>query len=181
MQINNNNTYDIVYSIYIPRLPAYVNEAMIAEVFMTHLIGYVKRVDFVPVENDETLYKAFVHLYYVWDNFLEKGEEKEEEPFKLYFEDGTYWMLLKNKNPVKETRQNMCQVVENHKILEEKVAAMQDMIEKQQAQIDQLMRIIEQQQESPKNENKENKELSKMLKNILHVPCRVLPMDNLIA
>lgn len=125
-------------SVYIPRISINTTEEYVKKVFENHLLALVNRVDFVPlVEEDKTLNKppglqanfqsAFVHFdgYYFSENSKDMYNTVFEEGQFYKFQPGSdskeYWILLKNNNPIPATRLNIHQVVENHRILEEKV------------------------------------------------------------
>ena len=93
-------------------------------------LGNVKRADFIPIEGDDRFQKAFVHLDHIIvsetnteiiNRVFERGENTRIYPET--FNTRVYWILLRNKNPVTETRLNIHQVVENANILQSVVEA----------------------------------------------------------
>ena len=115
-------------SIYIPRMSTTHGEDSVRAAF--RFLGNVKRVDFVPVEGDDSFQKAFVHLDHIIqsdtnneiiDRIFEKNLSARIYP--EMFNQRTYWVLLRNKNPVSETRLNIHQVSENARILQSVVEA----------------------------------------------------------
>jgi len=132
------------YSIYIPRMLTTFCECVVSEYF-EKLMGKVSRVDFTPINkkpgfeeniDGENYKSAFVHFSYLHEddyktetilNELENGRS-----FRLDLDgehDGTYWLLLKNKNPIPDTLMNNAQIVENCRLLEQKVAGLNDQLE----------------------------------------------------
>jgi hypothetical protein len=75
---------------------------------------------------------------------LYKTTYVEEKAFKFYFnrQTSSYWLLLKNKFPVPETELNLSQVVENARILEERVAKQEEMIEYQATKIEKIENVV---------------------------------------
>ena len=96
-----------IMSIYIPRIPTSYDENYINYVMQFFMIGLVKRVDFCVIEGVEDYCSAFVHFLYYMDNTyvhemlmtLEQGHSR-----KLQVSHSEYWILLKNNNPVPDTR-----------------------------------------------------------------------------
>ena len=133
-QNNNNNNNMTITSIYIPRMSTTHGEDSVRAAF--RFLGNVKRVDFVPFEGDDDRFqKAFVHLDHIIqsdtnreiiDRIFEKNASARIYP--EMFNTRTYWVLLRNKNPVSETRLNIHQVSENARIL-------QSVVETQAAEI----------------------------------------------
>ena len=148
------------FCIYIPRLPIAVTSYYICETFDNNEIGCVTRVDFnsigkkpgfveEPIEANELnrdFKNAFIHIETFYNsqlaedikNTLEKGE-----CFKLQTGAKCFWMLLKATNPIKETKMNIHQIVDNCRYLEGIVEAQQKQIEAQQKQIEQLINVTE--------------------------------------
>ena len=103
----------IVYSIYIPRILTSFTEEMIAYNFEVFQFGKVKRVDFAAI-------------------IEANGEEKKDiqnGSFKLSINQKNFWWLMKNKNPVSETKMNIHQIVENARLLSERVEKQEKIIE----------------------------------------------------
>lgn len=116
------------YSFYIPRMATTHGEDSVRAAF--RFLGNVKRADFVPIEGDDRFQKAFVHLDHIIESetnteiinrVFERGENTRIYPET--FNPRVYWILLRNKNPVTETRLNIHQVVENANILQSVVEA----------------------------------------------------------
>lgn len=125
-------------SFYIPRIYTCYTQEDIVTIFNRDNIGTVTRVDFVKINGmDSThFHSAFVHCHAVDPLILRYIEEKSS--YRLAVNKNEYWILLKNKNPVSETRLNIHQVVENASLLERKVEEQQKIIEKQAAQIERI-------------------------------------------
>lgn len=130
----------IIYSMYIPRVASYYTEECIMNTFENMGIGQVRRVDFRDLETETNYVSVFVHFTAIYDtdiatnivNVLGYSDTgKDNSCFKLYLNPHTsnqHWILLKNKTPVPETNLNIHQVVENARILEERVAEQEEII-----------------------------------------------------
>lgn len=149
-----------VISFYIPRVLFSYSENDIKYAFKLLNIGEVKRIDFSSiavykdkinnnniVKNDDiaNYQSAFVHLLYMFDtdiandilNYTNNGKT-----YKLWVEDNVFWWILKNKNPISDTNLNIHQVVENARLLEEKVTKQEQQITQMQDTIYQLLGVI---------------------------------------
>jgi hypothetical protein len=75
---------------------------------------------------------------------LYKTAYVEENAFKFYFnrQTSSYWLLLKNKFPVPETDLNLSQVVENARLLEERVAKLEEIIEYQATKLENIETVV---------------------------------------
>jgi hypothetical protein len=101
------------------------NTELVAGVFERFYIGRIYRVDFVEIPGDANFQSAFVHMEIVYDvpttdTIIDKVFV-QNKPFKIrpdIFGGGTKWTLLRNKNPITETRLNIHQLVEKTKKLE---------------------------------------------------------------
>lgn len=112
-------------SFYIPRISITYNELSICVAFKNMNIGVVKRVDFILNEETDLYQSAFVHMDFIYDNDYTKQILttiiKNNKSIRVYpntINPGIYWILLKNKNPVTETRLNIHQLAENINKLE---------------------------------------------------------------
>jgi hypothetical protein len=112
----------------------------------------IVRIDFVSILNpDKTVnpdYRsAFIHMY-LRNNptsiQLYKTAYVEENAFRFYFNSQTksYWLLLKNKFPVPETDLNLSQVVENARLLEERVAKLEEINEYQATKLENIETVV---------------------------------------
>lgn len=122
-------------SFYIPRMAVHYNTQLVAGVFDRFYIGRVLRVDFVEMPGDANFQSAFVHMEIVYDvpttDVLVDKVFVQNKPFKIQpdiFGHGPKWTLLKNKNPVTETRLNIHQLAENSKLLECRVREQEERI-----------------------------------------------------
>jgi hypothetical protein len=129
-------------SFFIPRRATRFTESQVHEVFYRFYIGRVNRVDFVPIVGETRFQSAFVHMEYVNDvhatNVIMDRVFNQNKGYKIYpdyINQNAYWILLKNKNPVSDTRLNIHQIVENANIL-------QDLVTKQGMQIARLQDVI---------------------------------------
>lgn len=173
--IISNTGNNMFCSIYIPRVSSFYTETDIALKFEDMGIGSVKRVDFSPLDTpNKAIQKAFVHFSMIYESQLasdilntlgftldDNDEYNDNGCFKLYIDiDQTeYWLLLKNKNPVQETNLNIHQVVENARILEERVVEQGQIIAQLNQDIEFLMNgfVLLSEQISFKKEKKEEK------------------------
>jgi hypothetical protein len=125
-------------SFYIPRISIEHNETAIAHVFRANYVGEVKRVDFVPLEtpNNDRFCSAFVHCYRVNPTVIGFIDELEgQSGYRLQINPNEYWILLKNKNPISDTRLNIHQIAENARLLEQRVVEQNAFIERQSEEI----------------------------------------------
>lgn len=139
--------------IYIPRLSASVTEGMIRDEFYN--IAEISRVDFTPLgkkpgfcENLEGGIKsAFVHFSRFFEHcIMNEIIINGSFPFYPSFENGKYWLLLKAENPIQDTMMNNAQIVENSRLLEQKVeeqaATIKTMEEKLRSVQDTVYKLI---------------------------------------
>ena len=143
-------------SIYIPRIGINTDEISMQIVFDKLLIGRVSRVDFVPIDSNTRMKKAFVHMSEYYDTeiaFEIKDAFNNNIAYQLYpdVDSRHYWILLKNKCPIPETTLNVHQLAENHRILEEVVFKQTEQIdglqrsnERMAEQIERLQQTLEQ-------------------------------------
>ena len=143
-------------TIYIPRVVATHTVQSISQIMNTYGVGVVRRVDFVPIVDNDAFIQAFVHmntmfLTNITDHMLYKFSQ--DKGYKLSFGPKDYWILLKAKNPVPDTRLNVHQLAENHTILQNVVSVgfddiyakykeQQSVIMKQSQQIERLQETI---------------------------------------
>jgi len=88
-------------------------------------VGTVNRVDFVPIEGEPRFQKAFIHMEQIYNtpatSHLMSEVFEGNRGVRMYpgmFRQNEYWVLLKNKTPVQETKLNIHQVAENARILQ---------------------------------------------------------------
>ena len=114
-------------SFFVPRMLAEYDETRVKGIFTNLCIGTVSRVDFVPIEGEPRFQKAFVHVEQFYntpstDHIIREVLEYEGNGnVRVYpgtFNRNEYWILLRNKTPVQETKLNIHQVVENARILQ---------------------------------------------------------------
>ena len=138
-------------SIYIPRMSTFWTEDRVKEIMRKYGIGTVTHVDFTPINKKPGFAEdygcakmsAFVHFMdplicadgkYYWMTGSPLGQFwtkiSQEQPHKLKVTRDEYWICLKNKNPIKRTRMNIHQVVENGRHLESLVTAQAEEIKK---------------------------------------------------
>jgi hypothetical protein len=135
-----------IMSIYIPRMCVNTCDNEIRMVFNTQEIGFVRRVDFCPIDKkpgfieniDSPVKSAFVHfycfnaeskLYTDIQETLSRGESYRLNVNNRYASNG-YWILLKAKNPIQETMMNNSQIVDNCRHLEKLIENKDKQIEK---------------------------------------------------
>jgi len=142
-----------IVSLYIPRMNVMYTKEMVENVFDTLFTGIkITRIDFVPIINDtdnsvnKNYRSAFVHMYM-------QCRSKLKELYNTVFIQGlgyqlvlngidSYWFLLNNKNPIPETELNISQVVENARLLEERVIKQQEIIEYQSKKIKNIENVV---------------------------------------
>lgn len=141
-------------SFYIPRM--YTNYTVEDVIYMFRLlyIGDVRRVDFIQLESNDlsnpmnNYQSAFIHMecfYYTHvADAIQETVFTHDDHYKVWVGHDEYWWLMKNINPVSDTNLNIHQVVENARILENKVLEQADTIKHQSEQIDRLQRVVEQ-------------------------------------
>ncbi len=131
-------------SFYIPRIPININKKTLNKIFEN--VGLISRVDFTPInkkpgfkENIEGEYRSvFIHFqkFYTDDellvkllvnNILETLEKGHSYKFYSNYVDG-FLLLLKNKNPFNDTWMNKHQIVENCRLLEDKIEKQEETI-----------------------------------------------------
>ena len=124
-------------SFYIPRVAIRYNTELVAGVFDRFYIGRIYRVDFVEIPGDANFQSAFVHMEIVYDvpttDLIIDKVFVQNLPFKIQpelFGGGPKWTLLRNKNPITETRLNIHQIDENAKKLERQVREQEERIYK---------------------------------------------------
>lgn len=137
---NNSNVF--AYSFYIPRINSIHTEQSVRMIFDYSGIGTISRVDFTPINSRpgfgvntyNAFRSAFVHFNVIYDtefaNFIIANAESGKS-YKYYTNNGRgeYFLILKNNNPVPETMMNIHQVVDNCRVLEERVAEKSNSIE----------------------------------------------------
>ena len=142
-----------IVSFYIPHMNVIYTKEMVGNVFDTLFIGIkISRIDFVSIINysDNSVNKnyksAFIHMYMQC-----RSHSKElyytaiiaEKPFKLILNSiDSYWLLLKNKNPVPETELNISQVVENARLLEERMINQEEIIKYQTSKLIKIENVV---------------------------------------
>jgi hypothetical protein len=164
-------------SIYIPRISTFYNEENIIYAFDKNCIGIVDRVDFVPIEQKvgtfikppTNIQSAFVHMkaYYEDDDAYDMYDCVFEEGKAYYFyplpdTSNEYWILLKAKFPVQETKLNMNQVAENARLLkeqvdeqEQRILIMKEKMNKSEKTIRDLQSLVQQMQKKNTEKNSE--------------------------
>ena len=133
-------------SLYIPRIKKQYSVNDISRIFNDSFIGNVKRVDFVECATDDSSFQsAFVHLYDYFDTEIGRDISSfvtQNRAYRFYMGNSEYWLLLLNKNPVPETKMNIHQVVENARLLEQRVAEQEEIIMTQSKQIERIQDTI---------------------------------------
>jgi hypothetical protein len=141
-------------SFYIPRVSVSYTAENIKYIFRASRIGEVKRVDFVSITPRENMVSnstandyqsAFIHISYMYESDIAKVIMKyitDGSPYKFWVRPGLFWLILKNTNPVPETRQNIHQLAENARLLEERVVKQEQQIAKQSVEIIRLQETV---------------------------------------
>lgn len=118
-------------SFFIPRMLTEYDETRVKGIFASVIcVGVVSRVDFVPIEGEPRFQKAFVHMEQIYNtpatSHIMNQAFDGNRGVRVYpgmFNQNEYWVLLKNKTPVAETKLNIHQVAENARILQSVVEA----------------------------------------------------------
>ena len=113
-------------SFFIPRMLGEYCETRVKGIFESVIcVGTVNRVDFVPIEGEPRFQKAFIHMEQIYNtpatSHLMSEVFDANRGVRMYpgmFNQNEYWVLLKNKTPVQETKLNIHQVAENARILQ---------------------------------------------------------------
>jgi len=129
-------------SVYIPCMSSFVTEEQVKQIFRNLSIGFVSRVDFIPIgkkpgfaeETDSHKKSMIVHFRNLDYSFMSGAilEAIENQggygifPRNLCLDwprekCSEHWLLLKAKNPIQETMMNNSQIVHNCRFLEKKV------------------------------------------------------------
>ena len=156
----DNETF-FEYSFYIPRIYSYWTENGIKNYFELNQLGYVARVDFIPINTvddptdlnyyfinkNTTFVSAFVHILspreddLITKNNLSviKKTIETEGQVEITPLIGETWYLRKCHNPLADNIYNVTQLSELHRELEIKVGI-------QQVEIDASIKLIQKQQ-----------------------------------
>jgi len=123
----------------------------VVNMFRLLYIGDVRRVDFIQLETtslSNNYQSAFVHMECFYYSYVAETIQNTvftcDDHYKLWVGNNEYWWLMKNINPVVDTKLNIHQVVENAHILETRVLEQENKIKQQSEQIDRLQKIVEQ-------------------------------------
>lgn len=174
-------------SFYIPRMNIKYNKIQVKDLLEDNINLVVKRIDFVSIVNPDKSVNpdyrsAFIHVY------LRKGCEiiyrktyVENKFYKFYLVDGydSYWLLLKNKNPIPETELNLCQVVENARLLEERVEKQEEIIKYQSEKILKIENVVNQLLGGLYNQSTQKNILHQHLTHLLDSPVCWSPESNI--
>ena len=171
-------------SVYIPRVNRGYDCARVANILSEH-IGVPERIDFVPIRapngfsytfmgHDDKYKSAFVHFNRVYDTELTRNLisflECENGSYWLHFAPREYFIIVKNRNPIPSSLFNTHQIVENCRLLENKVEKQEGMIstlektvQSQGVLIDRLQQTVRQLINSDINiDNNMNQELERI-------------------
>lgn len=147
------NTYQVI-SFYIPRLAVTFTSESVKYIFRASGIGDVKRVDFTSIVSRENMVSnsttneyqsAFVHVNYMYETDIAKVIMKyitAGTPYKFWVKPGLFWLILKNTNPIPETIQNIHQIAENARLLEERVVKQEQQLATQSVEIARLQETV---------------------------------------
>jgi hypothetical protein len=132
-------------SFCIPRMSIKVTEQDIVNAFAFFNIGDVERVDFNLIHGSPGYQSVFVHMADFYYNPVSEEVRKkvfeEEQPYRVYpdlSDPNVYWILLKNKNPVTETKMNIHQIADMMQKQQKQIECQQKQIEYQEKMIDKL-------------------------------------------
>ena len=141
-------------SFYIPRVNGKFSKTEIKNIFADRFVACnIERIDFVSILNpDKTVNPAyrsvFIHILFLrscpTSVALYNATYVAEAAYKIYLNDKNdqYWLLLRNKYPVPETELNISQVVENARLLEERVATQEEIIEYQATKLEKIENVV---------------------------------------
>ena len=140
-------------SFYIPRVNGKFTKTEVKNNIEDRFLDCnIERIDFVSILNQDktvnpTYRSAFIHMYLRNESAsfqLYKTTYVEETAFKFYLNNksDSYWLILKNKFPVPETELNLSQVVENARLLEERVSKQEEIIEYQATKIEKIESVV---------------------------------------
>jgi uncharacterized coiled-coil protein SlyX len=160
----DNETF-FEYSFYIPRIYSYWTENGIKNYFELNQLGYVARVDFIPINtvNDPTdlnyyfintnttFVSAFVHILSPREDDLVtknkllviKKTIETEGQVEITPLIGETWYLRKCHNPLADNIYNVTQLSELHRQLEIKVANQQKQIDESNKLIQKLIKLMD--------------------------------------
>ena len=127
-------------------------------VFNVQEIGYVRRIDFCPIDKkpgfventDSPVRSAFVHFHCFnvrsqisadIQATLSRGESYRLNINGINLTNG-YWILLKATNPIKDTMMNNHQIVDNCRFLEERIVEQDKRIHSLELKINNMSTII---------------------------------------
>lgn len=124
-----------IESLYIPRVEIQYGSHDIINMFHLLEVGYVTRVDIIPIKmsNKKYDYNKEYNSVFIYIDFYTKWLKENPTLFtypsyRLWINDRKYWTLLKNKNPFPNTILNIHQIAENTRILEEKLETQMNII-----------------------------------------------------
>ena len=137
------------FSFFVPRMLTEYDETRVKGILANVIcVGIVSRVDFVPIEGEPRFQKAFIHMEQLYNTPATSHIMSEvfegHRGVRVYpgmFHQNEYWVLLKNKSPVQETKLNIHQVVENTRILQSVVEAQAKEIKAMREQLFQITGI----------------------------------------
>ena len=137
------------FSFFVPRMLTEYDETRVKGILANVIcVGIVSRVDFVPIEGEPRFQKAFIHMEQIYNTPATSHIMSEvfegNRGVRVYpgmFHQNEYWVLLKNKSPVQETKLNIHQVVENTRILQSVVEAQAKEIKAMREQLFQITGI----------------------------------------
>ena len=145
-------------SFYIPRVNVLFSKTEIKNIIEDRFNACnVKRIDFVSILNpDKTVNPAYrtVFIHTLFHTFFLRNSPSStalynatyvaESAYKLCLDvkNDKYWLLWKKKYPVPETDLNLSQVVENARLLEERVAKQEEIIEYQATKIEKIENVV---------------------------------------
>jgi hypothetical protein len=137
-------------SLYIPRMSEKYTEDDIKKIFYTSGVGQVEYVDFVAVRDNTqsqseqkpkiVWYSAFIKLVCWGVNNHYLTTFVQNKSFKMYLSATEYWVVLPSKKELMRTRVNVHQLASYTEELFTKVAAYEEIIERQNKQIEVLER-----------------------------------------
>jgi len=138
-------------TVYIPRLSKRFDQDKVVDIINHELLVDIYRVDFVPIDGNVLYQSAFLYFDYdnsgyfeqcILPNIVSKTDDENKETFRLRVADDEFWWILPNYNPVPETNLNLHQIVENARLLQNRVQQLEIMVLNQTNQIDYLKALV---------------------------------------
>ena len=130
-------------SFYIPTIHTSYTENEIINIFSNRYIGEVTSVDFIPHKKYKNYRSAFVHCHDTNSVVQYHFGKCQQKKLELHFDDNTYWVILKNKNPRSPSISKDVTFENKLEELQSNLDELQSIVDKQTRQIKRLGDSIE--------------------------------------